>query len=185
RLFLADRSALGLSRQRADLSRVLRTRRRRRARADGPARHDARGDLHGRGLYGRHDLYRQSAESHDLCHRRRAWRENAGLVPLYGWVGGVAAAGVRRAYFRFGRARRLTERAERVLPAALAADLDAALARAAAGSTATASISINAPSRASPEIAMVVLAGRSFLARYPSRASPEGGEVAPAAVAVL
>jgi len=43
--------------------------------------------------------------------------------------------------------------------------LDAALARAAAGSTATASISISAPSRASPEIAMVVLAGRSFSAR--------------------
>src|SRR5262249_40070217 len=148
-----------------DLSRVLRARRRRRARADGAARHDAGGDLHGRSLYGRHDLYRQRAKFHGLCHRRRARRENAELLRLHAVVRGGAAAGVRGAHLRFGPARRLGERAVLALPAALRADWDAALARAAAGSTATASISISAPSRASPEIAMVVLAGRSFSAR--------------------
>ncbi len=69
RLFLADRRALRLPRQRADLSRVLRARRRRRARADGAARRDPGGDLHGRGLHGRDDLYRQRAELHGLRHR--------------------------------------------------------------------------------------------------------------------
>jgi len=47
----------------------------------------------------------------------------------------------------------------------LDSDLEAAFERAAAGSMATASISMSAPSRASPEIAMVVLAGRSFAER--------------------
>src|SRR5262249_57829145 len=160
----------------ADISRVLRARRRRRARADGAARHDARRDLHGRGLYGRHDLYRQRAELHDLCHRRRARRENAELLRVHAVVGDGAAAGLRRAHRRPARARRLAGRAVRLLragdadldadlDAGLGADLDLAFARAAAGSTATASISISAPSRASPEIAMVVLAGRSFSAR--------------------
>src|SRR5262249_36950477 len=111
----------------------------------------------------------QRAELHDLRHRRRARRENAELLRVHAVVGGGAAAGVRRAHRRPARARRLGERAVRLLRAALDADLDAdldaALARAAAGSTATASISISAPSRAGPEIAMVVLAGRSFSAR--------------------
>jgi hypothetical protein len=48
----------------------------------------------------------------------------------------------------------------RFLLAAFDRDLDAAAVGAAGGSTATASISRSAPSRASPEIAMVVLAGR-------------------------
>src|SRR5262249_34211404 len=69
RLFLADRGSFGLSRQRADLSRVLRARRRRRPRADGAACANARRDLHGRGLHGRHDLYRQRAEFYDLYYR--------------------------------------------------------------------------------------------------------------------
>src|SRR5262249_21770468 len=162
--FLAERGALGLPRQRADLSRVLRARRRRRAGADGAARHDARGNLHGRGLYGRHDLYRQRAELHDLCHRRRARRENADLLRVHAVVGGGAAAGVGGAHGRPAGARRLAGRAVRILRAGDAdldvdwdADLALALARAAAGSPATASISISAPSRARPEIAMVVL----------------------------
>src|SRR5262249_6167327 len=144
----------------------------RRAGADGAARHDARGNLHGRGLYGRHDLYRQRAELHDLCHRRRARRENAELLRVHAVVGGGAAAGLRRAHRRPARARRLAGRAVRLWrggdgdwDGAWDADLALAWARAAAGSTATASISISAPSRARPEIAMVVLAGRSFSAR--------------------
>jgi hypothetical protein len=44
-------------------------------------------------------------------------------------------------------------------------DADAAFDRAAAGGAATASISMSAPSRARPEIAMVVLAGRLFAGR--------------------
>ena len=53
---------------------------------------------------------------------------------------------------------------EELLPCFLLAafdrDFDVAAVGAAGGSTATASISRSAPSRASPEIAMVVLAGR-------------------------
>src|SRR5262249_10264778 len=116
--------------------------------------------------------YRQRAELHDLCHRRRARRENAELLRLHAVVGGGAATGVRRAYLRLARARRLCERAVRLLRAGdadldadLDADFDLALAGAAAGRPASASISISAPSRARPEIAMVVLAGRSFSAR--------------------
>jgi hypothetical protein len=47
---------------------------------DGTARHDGK-DLHGRGLHGRPDLYRQRAE-HGLRHRRRV-RENAELFAIW------------------------------------------------------------------------------------------------------
>src|SRR5512132_2471578 len=157
RVFLAERAAVGLSRQRADLPRVLRARRRRRARADGAARADARGDLHGRGIHGRADLYRQCAELHDLCHRHRARRENAELLRLHALLGGGAAAGVRRAYFRLPREGGLAERAARALLPRFEADVT--FDRVAGGSAATASISMSAPSRASPEMAIVVLAG--------------------------
>ena len=57
-LFLADRIAVGLPRQRADLSGVLPARRRRCIRADDQTRAHARRHLHGRGLHGRAHLYR-------------------------------------------------------------------------------------------------------------------------------
>ena len=62
---------------------------------------------------------------------------------------------------RHGRRAVLVEELlRRFLLAAFDRDFDAAAVGAAGGSTATASISKSAPSRASPEIAMVVLAGR-------------------------
>ena len=157
RLFLADRNAFGLPRQRPDLSRVLRARRRRRRQADGSARAHAQGDLDGRGLHGRADLYRQRTELHGLCDRGRARRQDAELFRLHGVVGGRPAADLRAAHFRFRREALVGARPPRAL--------EAGFARAAAGSTATASISNSAPSRARPEIAMVVLAGRFVSAR--------------------
>ena len=53
-------------------------------RADGAARRDAGGDLDGRGLHGRADLYRQRAELHGLCDRGRARRQDAELLRLHG-----------------------------------------------------------------------------------------------------
>jgi hypothetical protein len=72
-------------------------------------------------------------------------------------VGHGHAAGLGAAYFPFRRATLVEERPLRTVPAAFF--------RATAGSTATASISNKAPSRARPEIVMVVLAGRFASAR--------------------
>jgi len=163
RLFLADRGSFGLSRQRADLSRVLRARRRRRPRADGAACANARRDLHGRGLHGRHDLYRQRAEFYDLYYRGGARDQDAELFRLHALVSRGAAAGFYPAHFRLTREGRLTARAVRPLLPALDAEAD--FDRAAVGNAATASISMSAPSRARPEMAMVVLAGRLSAAR--------------------
>src|SRR5258708_2179919 len=82
---------------------------------------------------------------------------------LLALLGGRAAAGLRRASFGLAREGRLAGRAARPLCAGL--DADAAFDRAAAGNAATASISMSAPSRARPKIAMVVLAGRLFAGR--------------------
>ncbi len=142
----------------------FRARRRRCPRADGAAGLDARGDLHGSGLYGRADLYRQRAELHGLRHRGRARREDAELLRLHAVVGARAAAGLRAPHFGRDRKALVAARGLRPATARLELALDAAL-DPAAGSTATASISSNAPGRASPEIAMVVLAGRSFSGR--------------------
>ena len=58
------------------------------ARADGcRSRATLAAISHGRGLHGRADLYRQRAELHGLCHRRRARREDAELLRLHGLVG--------------------------------------------------------------------------------------------------
>ena len=103
RLFLADRLALGLPRQCADLSRVLRARRRRCGRADGTAGDDACGNFDGGGLHGRPDLYRQCAQLHGLCDRDRTRRENAELLRLHGLVGAGAVAGLRAAHLHLGR----------------------------------------------------------------------------------
>jgi hypothetical protein len=72
------------------------------------------------------------------------------------WSAAVLLPVFAVAHFRLAREGRLAGRA------ALLARFEAGVAfdRAAAGSTATASISMSAPSRARPEIAMVVLAGR-------------------------
>jgi hypothetical protein len=74
----------------------------------------------------------------------------------------MLAKGVGLAIHR--RHDRRTVLVEELLPcfllAAFECDFDVAAVGAAGGSTATASISRSAPSRASPEIAMVVLAGR-------------------------
>ena len=67
---LADRNTVGLPRQRADLSGVLRARRRQGRRTDGHARRHACGHFHGRGLHGRAHLHRQRAELHGRGHRR-------------------------------------------------------------------------------------------------------------------
>src|SRR5439155_25956198 len=129
--------------------------------ADGAACGNARGDLYGRSLYGRHDLYRQCAELHDLCHRGGARHQDAEFFRLYALLGSRAAAGFHPAHFRLAGEGRLAARVVRPLFVALEVDLG----RAAAGNAATASISISAPSRARPEIAMVVLAGRFSAAR--------------------
>ncbi len=132
-LFLADRDPLGPARQRADLSGVLRAGGRRGARSHGSACCDARGDLSRRGLHGRPDLSGQCAELDDLRHRRGARRKNAELLRLHGLVGHRHAAGPGAPYFAFRRAALVAERLPRAGRAACL--------RAAAGSTATASIS--------------------------------------------
>ncbi len=101
RLFLAHRRIVGAARQCADLSRVLRARRRRCGQADGRTRRDARRHLHGRGLHGRAHLYRQCAQFHDLRHRHRARRQDAELLRLHPVVRRDPAAGVRGAHLRF------------------------------------------------------------------------------------
>src|SRR5262249_58283075 len=153
RLFLADRSPLGLSRQRTDLSRVLRARRGRRAGIDGAACANARRDFHGGGLHGRHDLYRQRAELHDLRHRGGARDKDAELFRLHALLGGRAAAGFHPAYFRLTREGRLAARVVRPLLPALVAGADFDLA--AVGNAPTPPVSPKAPSPARPDTALV------------------------------
>ncbi len=127
--------------------------------ADGPAWLDPGGDLHGRGLHGRAHLYRQRAQSHDLCHRGRTRREDAELLRLSRLGERSAAAGPGAAHLRFRPAALgLAARAPRTAACGLA--------RAAfSGSTATASISKSAASRANFDTAIVVLAGSAAASR--------------------
>src|SRR5262249_41759707 len=92
-----------------------------------------------------------------------AGRQDAELFRLYALLSGRAAAGFHPAYFRLTREGRLAARVVRPLLPALDAGADFDLA--AVGNTATASISMRAPSRPRPEMAMVVLAGRLSAAR--------------------
>ena len=161
RLFLAHRPAVGVPRQRADLSRVLRAGRRRRTSADGPARADARRDLDGRGLHGRADLYRQRAQPHDLRDRGGARRQDAELRRLP--VLGVAdpAAGPVADHFRFS-----SRLSGGLCATPRLAPRDAALALAAfAGSATTTSTSSRAPSRAKLAPPSVVEAGSAAALR--------------------
>ena len=135
----------------------------------GPLALDPHGDLHGGGLYGRAHLYRQCAQPHDPCHRGRARRQDAELLRLHGLVVRGAAAGVRAHHLPVRRAR-LTLRARAAGPAA-----DARGRAARPGTTAIASTSSTAPSRAKPDTAMVVLAGSAAGSRCRARTSRKIG----------
>ena len=162
-LFLAHRRAVGVPRQCADLSGVLRACRRQRADADDNACADACRDLNGRGLHGSADLYRQRAQPHGLRHRRGARHQDAGLRRLHVLGDADPAAGTAGDHFRLPRA--LARFARRALGATCCAWLGAALSRPSAGSATTTSTSSSAPSRAKLEPPSVVEAGSAAALR--------------------
>src|SRR5262249_27967540 len=104
-------------------------------------------------------------------------RQDAEFFRLYAVLDGRATAGFRPAYFRLTREGRLAARVVR--PSLPALDAGADFDLAAVGNTATPSVSMSAPSRARPEMAMVVLAGRLSAARELSRTSRKNGKCAP------
>src|SRR6185437_6462868 len=101
-------------------------------------------------------LYRQRAEPDGLRHRQRARHQDAELLRLYAAGRGRACAGPGTGHLPFRRDLTLAFLALTVRARAARRALPAF----AGGSTAIASISSRPPSRANPEIASVVLAGR-------------------------
>jgi hypothetical protein len=83
-LFLADRRALVLPRQRADLHRLLRARRRRPGAADDDRRADAGRHLLRGGVHGRQLLHRQRAQLHGEGHRGGERGAHALLLRIHG-----------------------------------------------------------------------------------------------------